>query len=181
MKLKRRLDDSLASMEQMRKKLKYQRQKNQRLGKKVKSVQSIVASLRKDNLVSETCSAQLENITSGVPLEVLKRMQRNNSEKLNRDAYHPELVKFALTLQLYSTQADEYVRKHFNLALPHVATIRRWNSAIDGNPGFTQDAFDYLNVKVADANERGKDIVCSFDAGRNVDHEAFILRWKTYG
>ena len=33
--------------------------------------------------------------------------------------------------------------------------------SFDGNPGFTQDAFDYLNVKVADANERGKDIVCS--------------------
>ena len=102
-------------------------------------------------------------------------MLRNNSDTLNRYAYHSELVKFALTLQLYSTQAYEYVRKHFNLALPHVATIRRWNSAIDGNPGFTQDAFDYLNVKVADANERGKDIVCSlmhldFDGKRVVGY-----------
>ena len=141
--------------------MKYQRQKNQRLGKKVKSLPSIVASLRTDNLVSETCAAHLENITSGVPLEVLKRMQRNNSEKLRREACHPELVKFALTLQFYSTEAYEYVRKHFNLALPHVATIRRWYSAIDGNPGFTQEAFDSLKVKVADANEKGEDIVCS--------------------
>ena len=101
---------------------------------------SIVASLLKDNLVSETCAAHLENITSGVPLEVLKRMQRNNSEKLRREACHPELVKFALTLLFYSTEAYEYVRKHFNLALPYVATIRRWYSAIDGNPGFTQEA-----------------------------------------
>ena len=98
--------------------MKYQRQKNQRLGKKVKSLQSIVVSLRKDNLVSETYAAHLENITSGVPLEVLKRRQRNNSEKLSREAYHPELVKFALTLLFYSTEAFAYVRKHFNLALP---------------------------------------------------------------
>ena len=51
-KLKRRLDDTLASMEDMREKMKYQRQKNQRLGKKVKYVQSIVVSLRKDNKTS---------------------------------------------------------------------------------------------------------------------------------
>ena len=43
----------------------------------------------------------------------------------------------------------------------NVATIRRWYSAIDGNPGFTQEAFDSLKVKVADANEKGEDIVWS--------------------
>ena len=62
-KLKRRLDDNLASMEQMRKTLKYQRQKNQRLDKRVKSLQSIVAALRKDNLVSETRAAHLEKVS----------------------------------------------------------------------------------------------------------------------
>ena len=34
-------------------------------------------------------------------------------EEVSRDAYHPELLKFALTLQLYSTKAYEYVRKQF--------------------------------------------------------------------
>ena len=45
--------------------------------------------------------------------------------------------------------------------MSQVATIRRWYSAIDGNPGFTQEAFDSLKVKDADANEKGEDIVCS--------------------
>ena len=53
LKLKRRLDDSLASNEQMRTKMKYQQQKIQRLNSRVKSLKSIVASLR-DKLVSET-------------------------------------------------------------------------------------------------------------------------------
>ena len=160
-KLKRRLDDSVALLQRTNKKIKYQHKKNQRLKQKVKSLQSVVASLRKAHLVSETCANHLERTSSGVPLQLLKRIQGKNGGRLSREAYHPDLVKFALTLQFYSTKAYNYVRKHFALALLHVSTIRRWYSAIDGSPGFTQEAFASLRLKVEEANRKGEEVVCS--------------------
>ena len=141
--------------------MKYQQQKSRRLKKKVQSLQSVISSLRKDNLVTDNCAAHLESTITGVPLEVLKRIKSNKVGKLSREAYHPDLVKFALTLQFYSLKAYNYVRKHFDLALPHASTIRRWYSSIGGCPGFTDEAFVSLKQKVEEASGRGEEVVCS--------------------
>lgn len=58
--------------------------------------------------------------------------------------YPPELRAFALTLHFYSPAAYEYVRCKFNGALPSQRTLREWYKSIEGNPGFTAEAFSFL-------------------------------------
>ena len=62
--------------------------------------------------------------------------------------YSPELRSFALTLQFYSTKAYSFVRKSFQLALPHPSQVRRWYSKVPAEPGFTEPAFQALNALV---------------------------------
>ena len=62
--------------------------------------------------------------------------------------------------RFYSTKAYNYVRRTFHLALPHPSTIRRWYQTINGKPGFTQEAFHALSMKVQDAAKGNDDVIC---------------------
>ncbi len=59
------------------------------------------------------------------------------------------------------SKAYEFIRKTFNLALPHQAQIRRWYSKVHAGPGFTGPAFDALHASVLAAREKGQEVVCS--------------------
>lgn len=61
--------------------------------------------------------------------------------------YTDEIRKFALTLHYYSPKGYEYVRKSFSNILPHVRTLRRWYTVVDGNPGFTQESLNSIKIK----------------------------------
>ena len=136
--------------ESTKKKLKTVQRKNRQLRKKVESLTDIVENLKKNSMISETCAELLETTYSGVPLHLMKRLISGRSSNVT---YHPALKAFALTLQFYSTKAYEYVRETFGLGLPHVATIRRWYSALDGSAGFCKEAFRSLERKVAATRE----------------------------
>ena len=125
--------------------------------KKVQSLQGIVDNLKSKNLISESCSEALEETFCGIPLQLMKRIM----SKHTRAVFHPALKAFALTLQFYSTKAYNYVRETFGLGLPHICTIRRWYSSVDGNAGFSSDAFRSLELKVADARSNGGDVLCA--------------------
>lgn len=87
----------------------------------------------------------------------MERMVNNKlAGKIRHDTYPPEMRAFALTLHFYSAKAYRYVRKSFALSLPHTSVIRRWYSGINGEPGFTQEAFAALEVKVEEAKKRGR-------------------------
>lgn len=47
------------------------------------------------------------------------------------------------------------------MALPHPSIIRRWYSTIDGNPGFTEEAFTALQAQVQDEKNKQKNVFCS--------------------
>ena len=64
----------------------------------------------------------LETTVSDVPRTLIKRLTTRKVGK-NPGAYPPELRSFALTLTFYSTKAYNYVRKSFDLGLPHVSVI----------------------------------------------------------
>lgn len=51
--------------------------------------------------------------------QLLKGMSVNTGGNVNRSKYPPELRSFAITLHFYSPKAYNFVRKKFNLALPH--------------------------------------------------------------
>ena len=75
----------------------------------------------------------------------------NISEKTGNS---PEIKSFALTLQLYSAKAYEFVRRTFNYALPHQAQICRWYSAIPAEAGFIEPSFLAIKRKVESSNEK---------------------------
>lgn len=77
------------------------------------------------------------------------------------EKYSANVRLFCLTLHFYSPKAYEYVRKFFNLNLPHIRTIRNWISSIDGSPGFTESALSALKQKSDVAKEEGEPLnVC---------------------
>ena len=160
-RLKRKLNVSNDKYCLLRKKLKIERQRTSRLKKRVTSLQTVVDNLQKQNLVHDRCVELLEKTYSGVPLEVMKRIVQHKGKKLTRKAYPPELRAFALTLQFYSTKAYNYVRQHFNLALPSLSAIRRWYQSINGDPGFTTEAFAALKARAASVTSNNKALLCS--------------------
>ena len=127
---------------------------------KVASLQSVVTELRNKNFVSDECACILENTFSGVPQEIMKRLVQQKKRK-NPGAYPPELRSFALTLKFYSTKAYNFVRKSFDLGLPHTSVIRSWYSCIEGEPGFTKATFSAMSAKVSASKKNGQDVLCS--------------------
>ena len=104
--------------------------------------------------------AYFENTFSGVPQEIMKRLVQQKKKK-NPGAYPPELRSFALTLKFYSTKAYNFVRKSFDLGLPHTSAIRSWYSCIEGEPGFTKATFSAMSAKVSASKKNGQDVLCS--------------------
>lgn len=80
-----------------------------------------------------------------------------NGRKVRK--YSPRLRTFAITLHFYSPRAYRYVRSIFDNKLPAVSTIRKWYTAINGKPGFSDEAFDALKIKANDSNSNGKEIL----------------------
>ena len=159
-KLKKKLHKSEKQVTKLKRKLKVSLQKSRRLETKVKSLKTVVQHLRKKQMISSSCEEMLCQTFSGVPLELMNRITSGKSSGKGCK-YAPELKSFAMTLQFYSLKAYEFVRKTFNLALPHQTQIRKWYSKVPAEPGFTQPAFEALKLKVQEAHKLGKEVVCS--------------------
>jgi len=72
----------------------------------------------------------------------------NRNLKSHNTKYSPALRSFALTLQFYSSKAYLFVRKTFKNLLPHPSTLKKWYSVVDGEPGFTKEAFQCITQRV---------------------------------
>lgn len=107
---------------------------------------------------SKVLKKQLDNIQKSqnslnpIARQLLHRIQK----KLPSNKVTPDIRVFATTLQFYNTKAYNYVRKTFENALPHVNTITRWYSMIDGSPGFSTQALDLIKMKVAETKTSNK-------------------------
>eukprot|EP00794_Sanderia_malayensis_P020811 gene20811-22854_t len=75
--------------------------------------------------------------------------------------YPPDIKSFALTLQLYSSKAYNFVWKTFNLALPCPAQIRKWYTKVPAEPGFTEPSFEAICCKVTNEEKLGKKVICA--------------------
>lgn len=160
--LKRKLDGAVDQIDHLQKKVKTLQQKSRRLGKKVTDLQEVVDTLRDKNMLSANGAEILSKTFSDVPADIMKRMVADKSSgKLSRKAYPPALRAFALTLNFYSAKAYRYVRKCFNFALPHPSVIRQWYSGVKGEPGFTEESFSALRLKVEQAKDKGNEVVCA--------------------
>ena len=159
-KLKKIIKGLMLEKKILKKKLKATRMKNIRLKKKVESLQTVVDELKKKNFVSDKCAILLENTFSGVSRKMMERLVQQKKKK-SSSAYPPELRSFAITLKYYSSKAYQFVRKSFDLALPHPSVIRSWYSSIDSEPGFTKPTFSALAAKVAASKKTGEKVICS--------------------
>ena len=121
-------------------------------------MKEVINKLKKQELVSSKCAEVLEQSFTGVPLSLMKRM---NNNKHRGSQYSSDLRAFSLTLQFYSTKAYNFVRKSFQLALPHPSQVRRWYSKVTADPGFTEPSFQILGKKVAEAANHGEKVICS--------------------
>jgi hypothetical protein len=150
-------------LETVKKKLKIAQQKCRRMAKKIQTIEEMVEELKLKNLVSENCGDWFIDNYGDVPKQLFERMTSNKKEP-----YSTELKTFAMTLQFYSPKAYKYVREIFNNALPNPRTIRDWYRQIDGEPGFTQPAFDALCVRVQEERDKNRKVVCAL----------LLMKWR---
>lgn len=156
--LKRKLHHSESRLKSSRKKIKLLQQSKRRLLKRAADLNTIIADMRKNDILSTESAAVLQNSAGGID-DLLKRRDAKLSGKAYQVTYSPELRSFALTLHFYSPHAYRYVRKMFDTCLPHPRTIEKWFQTIDGRPGFTTEAFDALKARSSAVS--GKRIICS--------------------
>jgi len=82
-----------------------------------------------------------------------------NKELKSRNAkYSPAMLSFALTLQFYSAKAYMFVRKTFKNLLPHPITLKSWYLVVNGEPGFTKEAFEAIQSRVSQSSQP---VVCN--------------------
>lgn len=144
-------DKALASQEeitQLKKRIKTLQQTKRRLTKRNETTQEIVKEIRERRLLSEEGSHVFTSVFSDDIQQLLSRAGNEQNGK-----YPPELRAFALTLHFYSPAAYEYVRSKFNEALPSQRTLRGWYKSIQGAPGFTAEAFSFLEKFAEARNE----------------------------
>ena len=99
----------------------------------------ITKTLRNKKLITENAERTFNKKFSPAASELIKTASKQKKSGKGVK-YSPELKRFALTLQFYSTRAYNFVRKTFNLGLPNTSTITSWYSKIPAEPGFTEPA-----------------------------------------
>ena len=159
--VKRKLDKAYDKLSSMKRRLKTTQAKARRLKKRVVSLQEVVKTLKEKNYLTEQGLEMLEK-TCDMPAEIMKRCVKSRSKDVtSKEKYSPSMRAFALTLSFYSAKAYRFVRKTFDLQLPHPSVIRKWYSTIDGKPGFTAEAFCTLERKAKEAKANGHELVCA--------------------
>lgn len=103
----------------------------------------------------------------------------NRNLKSRNTKYSPALRSFALTLQFYSSKAYLFVRKTFKNLLPHPNTLKKWYSVIDGEPGFTKEAFQSITKRVS---ESADPVICNIVIDEmSIRKQITYLNGKFYG
>ncbi|KAH7985097.1 hypothetical protein HPB51_026880 [Rhipicephalus microplus] len=132
-------EESAQEVLQLKKKVKTLQQSKRRLSKRCDASENLIKELKERKLLSEKGLEVFEATFSPEIQQLLVRAH----EKTNK-MYPPELRAFALTLHYYSVAAYEYVRSKFNNALPSQRTLREWYKSVNGDTGFTSEAFDFI-------------------------------------
>lgn len=158
---KRKLNHDINSLNftlgEREKKIRRLQAENNRLKKKVRNLEDILADLRGKRMLEDDVVLTMSSLTLSLQ-ELLKRQGQKSKNQAVTKTYSPALKTFALTLNFYSPRAYNYVRETFDTCLPHQRTLRGWYSAINGEPGFTTEAFVALKQKAESSSKR---LLCS--------------------
>ena len=150
--LKKKLSDVERENFQLKKSLSYYKRKSKDLSDQVKDLKTKLTKLKEDFNISNDIFLDLEKCSSDVPNQLLRNTVKRVKGVAEKE-YHPTIRKFALTLQLCSLKAYNYLRHEFENALPSPRTLRFWCSRLDNKAGFSQQSFNYLErlVKQSDS------------------------------
>lgn len=99
--------------------------------------------LQEEHLLDKKQSDMLLNLGESTQ-ELFKRLLKKQTNEPMPLQYEPQLRVFALSLHYYSPRAYEYVRRQFNLCLPHTKTISSWYRTINGNTGIHTEAIEAI-------------------------------------
>lgn len=141
--MKKKYDRKVEEFKSLQTKCKLAQQKARRQRAKVASQQQIITGLHK-----RLCESG-NNILNNCFPDIIKEMLVLHSN-VKVHEYPQSVKKFALTIHFYSAQAYQYLKKFFKL--PHPRTLRLWATAIDGNPGFTEQSFIKIGNEVKDSS-----------------------------
>lgn len=160
-KLLRKLSITQDTIKKQNKKIKRLTEQNRRRVQKIHTLLTIIECLKKNTLVSDEQAESLKtlNVTTK---ELNSRQLKNAAGTISTSKYSPVLRSFALTLYYYSSKAYSYVRKVFNLCLPHPHTIQKWYKVINGCPGFTKESLEALKLIAKNEKEKAA-ILLSFN------------------
>ena len=87
---------------------------------------------------------------------------RDMLERNGRVKYPASIRQFAVTLHFYSPKAYQFVRKTWKNLLPAISTLGTWyNKAVEGKPGFTNEAFAALQAKTMTADNVVRPLACN--------------------
>ena len=83
------------------------------------------------------------------------------STKHRTKAYSHELMKFAITMQGYSTRSYNFMRETFHDALPCFRTLNRHLAKLDAKPGYSRSALSLIKGKVEELEISNKKLFLS--------------------
>ena len=111
-------------------------------------MKEIIGSIKRRNLISDTCEQISRSRFSVVLSELVGRMSRTFHGKGIK--YSKKLKSFAITLQYYSAKAYDFASATSNLTLPYPRVIRCWYGKGPTEPGFTKVAFETIRATFRD-------------------------------
>lgn len=141
--LHKKLQDTKTSFS---KKFKLLQQKIRRKESRIITLEAILNSLKKNNMLG-TEELQILQDIGGSNSKILERQLLKNRGKPVNKQFDSRLRSFALTLHYYSPRAYEYVRQEFNNCLPHCKTISKWYQSIHGKPGIMLEAVNAIKQR----------------------------------
>jgi len=141
--------------------------------------------MKRKGVLESSSTEHLQSLVNPALQQIFRRIE-NQKEAPSTEECPSEIRVFASTLQFYSTKAYNFVRQTFEKALPHVSTVRRWFSNIDGSPGFSTLAFDLLKQKVEFAEKKSKPpvivslIMDDMSIKKHIDYDPKSSSFKGY-
>lgn len=134
----------------LRKKVKILQQRVKRRDVKIRTLKSLLGSIRKKVPSSDEVTSVLEEHFGGFSLNLLLHECNCKMIRKNGVRYTDTMKEFVKTLYFYSPKAFAYCRKLFTL--PHPSTIRSWISSFQCEPGFLHEVFSFLKLEVLKNN-----------------------------
>lgn len=143
-KMKKTIDILRKRLQIKQQKLKKLRAQKKRACEKVTKLSQVIKNLKSLPSLQNDVGAVMGSCSMDFLQNLIDRVNKKNQNKKMREKYDAQLKTFALTLHFYSPRAYNYMRKKFDLCLPHPRTLRGWYQNVDCRPGITKEAIETI-------------------------------------